>query len=240
MTMKEQREHLAEQLPPQPIKTRERILEAARILFNQYGTDAISTRQIAQTLGISHGNLCYHFARKDDIIAALYEQLVQAMDTQVLRYQTTDSKRLPTLKDVFWGSVVAFEQMHQYKFLMLDFVSVMRKLPSVKTHYQALIAFRKQQFTALQMYGVAQGWFRPELFQQYGSQINDALMIMGDFWISSAEILYQGEQSEKIRYYASVFQAMLIPLLTPEGLAQLQSIGTLEEYIQEDKSSQIL
>ena len=46
-------------------QTKEWILETACRLFNEYGTAAISTKRIAKEMGISPGNLYYHFKNKE-------------------------------------------------------------------------------------------------------------------------------------------------------------------------------
>ncbi len=53
---------------------KDEILEAARQLFNQRGYDAVSMRDIAGALGISVGNLTYHYPKKTDIVLALMTQ----------------------------------------------------------------------------------------------------------------------------------------------------------------------
>ena len=55
--------------------TRERILEAARATLAEHGPDGFTTRGVAQSAGVSHGMVHYHFKDKRDLILAL---LVQA------------------------------------------------------------------------------------------------------------------------------------------------------------------
>ncbi|MFV0380997.1 MAG: TetR/AcrR family transcriptional regulator [Breznakia sp.] len=51
--------------------TKKDILFTAKTLFNTYGYNQVSLRDIADVLQISVGNLTYHFKRKEDIIESL-------------------------------------------------------------------------------------------------------------------------------------------------------------------------
>jgi AcrR family transcriptional regulator len=59
--------------------TRQEILETAKRLFNEKGFNVVSTRDIAEAMGISKGNLTYHFKKKADIVEAL---LLESPDTR--------------------------------------------------------------------------------------------------------------------------------------------------------------
>ena len=50
---------------------KDEILQTAKLLFNQQGYEAVSMRDIARAVGISVGNLTYHFPRKADILLTL-------------------------------------------------------------------------------------------------------------------------------------------------------------------------
>ncbi len=60
--------------------TRAKILEACRVLFNERGPAEVTTAEIAQAVGISEGNLHYHFRRKQQILVALFEEFQAALD----------------------------------------------------------------------------------------------------------------------------------------------------------------
>ena len=54
------------------LKTRDRILEKALVLFNEKGTAAVTTNHIASAMGISPGNLYYHFRNREEIIQDIF------------------------------------------------------------------------------------------------------------------------------------------------------------------------
>lgn len=65
-------------------KTRDRIIETSLALFNAQGERNVTTNHIAAHLGISPGNLYYHFANKPAIVAELFGQYEARVD-QFLR-----------------------------------------------------------------------------------------------------------------------------------------------------------
>ncbi len=62
------------------LSTRDRILDCCRNLFNERGAAEVTTAEIATAVGISEGNLHYHFRRKEQIVTALFEQFETALD----------------------------------------------------------------------------------------------------------------------------------------------------------------
>ena len=62
------------------MSTREKILEAARALFNEEGVGGQSAVDIATAQGISAGHLYYHFKGKPQILAELMAAHVAEME----------------------------------------------------------------------------------------------------------------------------------------------------------------
>jgi AcrR family transcriptional regulator len=57
-----------------PRRTAERILEVTLDLFNRFGEPNVSTTLISAELGISPGNLYYHYPAKDELINTLFDR----------------------------------------------------------------------------------------------------------------------------------------------------------------------
>ena len=62
-----------------PRRTAERILETALEMFNRFGEPNVSTTAISTEMGISPGNLYYHYPAKDELVNALFERHRQAL-----------------------------------------------------------------------------------------------------------------------------------------------------------------
>lgn len=81
---------------PKALKTKDRILQISLQLFNERGERSVTTNHIAAELGISPGNLYYHFRNKHEIIKELmYQYQVETLEMLSLpedRPLTTNDK----------------------------------------------------------------------------------------------------------------------------------------------------
>src|SRR5260370_25236250 len=98
--------------PYRPRRTRERILETSLLLFNRSGAPHITTADIADEMGISPGNLYYHFRNKDEIIAELVGAFEQRLDGLLAAPQG----RAADVEDLWLLPPLLFEAMWCYRF----------------------------------------------------------------------------------------------------------------------------
>jgi|SRR5271165_6733497 len=83
-------------MPPKPPRrTRERILQTALAMFNQFGELTVATTSIAFEMGISPGNLYYHYPSKDAIVADLFAEFRREIETTL----AAPEQRLPNAED---------------------------------------------------------------------------------------------------------------------------------------------
>lgn len=69
--------------------TRRRILDAATELFVERGFAGTSIRDIAEHLGMTKGSLYYHFSSKEDLLLAMLDPLLSAIEEFVAAARST-------------------------------------------------------------------------------------------------------------------------------------------------------
>lgn len=97
---------------------RERILNTAIELMNEQG-GAVGTSQIANHLGISPGNLYYHFRNREGIMRELFQRLAEELE-EVLRTTKKDEITADYLAACFNGGA---RVLWRYRFFFaVDFI----------------------------------------------------------------------------------------------------------------------
>jgi len=77
-------------------ETRSKILSTAQRLFNENGYRKVSLRMISDAMGISIGNLTYHFKKRDEILKALLENNLVELNTD--KAKSLDDLRIHLLQ----------------------------------------------------------------------------------------------------------------------------------------------
>ena len=98
------------------LKTKERILQLSLQLFNERSERSVTTNHIAAELGMSPGNLYYHFRNKSEIIKELMEQY-QHETLEMLALP--DDRQLDANDKIRYFQVLS-SQLWAYRFLHRD------------------------------------------------------------------------------------------------------------------------
>ncbi|MDQ3536253.1 MAG: TetR/AcrR family transcriptional regulator, partial [Bacteroidota bacterium] len=195
------------------------IIEKSLALFNEKGIENVSAKIIAADLGISDGNLRYHYRTKEDIIYALYQNLLEEImeDLKPLEQEDID------LKGIIHSFTLALSTLHRYRFLMIDIVGIMRKFPTIKENYQSLYEPRKHKFKALLSNCIEKGILREENFPNQYDYFILQFYTLTDFWISESEILYQDNNGYGVSFHINMILSFIVPYLTEQGLEEFKS-----------------
>lgn len=115
-----------------PLKTRDKILVKSLELFNDLGERKVSTNHIAAAMGISPGNLYYHFRNKEEIIFELFCQY---------EFRTLSLLLAPTERPMTYADKIGYfegilENMWEYRFLHRDLEHLMADNPELQGRYR--------------------------------------------------------------------------------------------------------
>ena len=128
------------------MKTKDKIIATAIDLFNIHGTKAISTNHIAKEMGISPGNLYYHFRSKNDIIRSISDNFSNELGS-VLKIQLDTiadfSSNLTSLFNRF------FKIQQSYQFLFLEGVHLTKQDSRLLDNYTNLRSLIKKGYHEL-------------------------------------------------------------------------------------------
>ncbi|WP_137920180.1 TetR/AcrR family transcriptional regulator [Hydrogenophaga sp. 2FB] len=117
-----------------PRRTAERILEVTLELFNRFGEPNVSTTLISAELGISPGNLYYHYPAKDELINSLFERYERALGELL---SASDGVR--NVEDAWFFLHSLFELIWEYRFLYRDLNDLLSKNRLLETRFQAVL-----------------------------------------------------------------------------------------------------
>ncbi|EPL0697321.1 TetR/AcrR family transcriptional regulator [Acinetobacter baumannii] len=101
---------------PKALKTKDWILQISLQLFNERGERSVTTNHIAAELGISPGNLYYHFRNKHEII----KELMHQYQVETLEMLSLPEDRPLTTNDKINYFQVLSGQLWNYRFIHRD------------------------------------------------------------------------------------------------------------------------
>jgi AcrR family transcriptional regulator len=185
------------------MKTRDWILDTAHAQFNQHGIGTVSTNHIAEAVGISPGNLYYHFRNKEEIIRALFERLFDAWDTRL----NLSSDRPPILEDVKQLVQINFEIMWQYRFVYREILALLQQDSILHERY---ITIRKRGYQGFQeMFAI----LAPDSDELTVRRMADLCWLISEYWLPTLETKGQTISQQHMQDGIDLMIAVLQPYI---------------------------
>jgi AcrR family transcriptional regulator len=198
------------------MNTRVRIIETALGLFNEQGSGAISTNHIAEALGISPGNLYYHFRNKEEIIRAIAEQ----KDARWESLYHLPRDRTPTLADVERLVRENFALVWDYRFFFRELSALTQRDPLLKAHYQQLRRERLAAFEGLFGQFVSAGVAHPPASPSLVANLAKLCWLISDYWLPFLEIDGDLTLPDGIEQGIALYMQILDPYVSDAGKAR--------------------
>ena len=207
-----------------PRRTAERILEVTLELFNRNGVPNVSTTLISAELGISPGNLYYHYPAKDELINSLFDRYERALNDLL---QAADGVR--NVEDAWLFFHMMFELIWQYRFLYRDLNDLVSTNRRLETHFQFVL---KNKLAAVKsmLDGLASGGaMRIDI--EAAETVSTAMVVVLTYWLSYEYVREPRRALEAESASASMMRgafqvlSMLTPYLEPAQRDHLQALA---------------
>lgn len=209
-------------------RTRQRILDVTLALYNELGEPNVSTSLIATELGISAGNLHYHFRKKDQLSAALLEQFVAELDGLL----PPEGWRAENVEDVWFLLHVILETLWKYRFLFRDLSGIMAR--DRRAGARLAVVFEKSVTAAR---GICLGLAERDALLATGAEL-DALStniaVVALYWLSFESARHPRRDVSGGGMARGVYQVLMLvaPFLTPQGRIHLETLA--QQYLAQE------
>ena len=160
-----------------PRRTAERILDTTLALFNRFGEPNVSTTLISAELGISAGNLYYHYPAKEELITRLFDRYDAALSELL---GTADG--VAHVEDAWLFFHVLFELIWDYRFLYRDLNDLLSNNRKLESHFQFVLQ-RKTKAVQAVLGGLARS-SRVPVESREAEPVAAAMVVVLTYWLS--------------------------------------------------------
>lgn len=115
-------------------QTKSNIIQKAIDLFNEHGTGAVSLNSLAEALGISTGNLQYHYHSKEEIIRAILEVMFTDWNL-VYQEMNTNAFTMDALRHTLR---INFDLVWKYRFFYRELAALLRNDEVLAARYATI------------------------------------------------------------------------------------------------------
>ena len=208
-----------------PRRTRERIVETALALFNRFGEPHITTADIADEMGISPGNLYYHFRNKDDIIAELFAAFERRFDEVFAPPERPGA----SVEDLWLMLHLLFETMWEHRFLFRDLDEILSRNRKLGLRFATITRRGTKTVTGLCGELVAAGTMRAS--GREIAALADNVVLVATYWISYRRLSTAAAAADEIDLGRAAYQvlSLVAPFLRGEARELIDRLSA--EYL---------
>ena len=204
-----------------PRRTRERLLETALELFNRLGEPNVTTADIATEMGISPGNLYYHFRNKDQIIAELFGTNERRFEA----FLVEPEGRTAGVEDLWFLLHLLFEAILEYRFLFRDLDEIVSRNGKLASRFARLMGRGVRTVIELCRGMVATGAMRAS--EREIAALAQNVALVATYWISYQNISTAQRTQAAVNLDRAVYQvlSLIAPFLRGDDRALLDRLS---------------
>jgi AcrR family transcriptional regulator len=197
--------------------TKEKIIETSIKLFNEKGCLNTSTRHISDELGISVGNLYYHFKNKEEIVIEIYEIFSKKLSSHI-HFSILDEEIVFNFTK-FIGDYFIWET--EFKFLRVEISYIYKSFPNVRLALEDFLEYRNRQLVFLYKHQQKYGYMKEIDDIELKFAISNIWTIVYHwdiYWILNNKENY--DEKQKLKNGLLNFLYFFKPYMTEKGLKE--------------------
>jgi AcrR family transcriptional regulator len=200
------------------MNTKDKILQVSLQLFNKKGLTDVSIRDIAAEMGISDGNLRYHFRTKDELVEALFDQLADDIGKELMD-GVNKGLTIELMRTLLYHLMKNF---YAYRFLMQDLNSILNTHPVTNKKFNKITAERLVLVEQMINGYVQLDYLKPEPYDGHYKKLIESIIILSHFWINGSQLFYKGARKEIVEHYTDMIFSLMYPYFTQKALIELK------------------
>jgi len=170
---------------------------------------------IASELKMSSGNLNYHFKKREDILEALYFEMVEVFDDRI-KHLGDSEITLETIKEDIYHSL---ERMIEYRFFWTDLYNLLRLSKKIKTHFENVHEHRFRGYMYLFDHLYKTGVMNRFELKKEKEFLIDRMIGFSNTWLYNSAIYEKNIDEAYIEEQTNNLMAILYPYFTENGKA---------------------
>jgi AcrR family transcriptional regulator len=201
-------------------RTRARVLAESLRLFNQLGEAHVTTGAIAAELGISPGNLYYHFRNKDQIVEELFARFEERIDVQ----PAGGRAGAEAIEDLWLYLHLMLEAIWEYRFLYRNLEDLLGRNRRLRGRFGRLVERKHAAVVALCESLVAARAMRasPEQIRALARNV----LVVATYWLNFRALLGAGDgPRDDVGEGAYQVMSLVAPYLVGAARTHLDRLG---------------
>jgi len=136
-------------------KTRDKIISTAIQEFNAHGYAAVNLRELSVIIGVSRGNLTYHFKDKETLLEAIVNEMWDNISAEMSK-----TLELPSFENMRNRTRLYYEFQKRYAFIFLDIH--VQSHPAIHERFKQMIEDTIENYMQMIALGIQLGTVKAE------------------------------------------------------------------------------
>ena len=202
-------------------RTRARVLAESLRLFNERGEPHVTTGAIATELGISPGNLYYHFRSKDQIVEELFARFEERIGVQ----PGLSLGGAEAIEDLWLYLHLMLETIWDYRFLYRNLDDLMARNRRLRERFNRILDAKQAAVV-----GLCEGLVAARAMRASPAQIRALarnVLVVATYWLNFQALRARREASPSGDIGEGAYQVMALvaPYLVGAARTHLDRLG---------------